>query len=203
MDLPAGIPGRQGAASASLRSPVTKGDYEFIIALHLGKSGGRRRCFTRAGGAARGRGPGVRAGPGGCQPARLPPRTPPGRTRWRFPQSPRFSARRTLVRAPAKSTGLVGEGHGADPDVGSCALSARPLRSPLRDSPRFSAAGAGALRCLPWRAGRLPETERGQHRLINASRCLQQGICTQRDSKPIAYNCLAPHHHPPKPPSRQ
>lgn len=46
--------------------------------------------------------------------------------------------------------------------------------------------GSTALRgrpkgaALPRREGRSPETERGQHRLVNVSRCLEQGSCSQR-----------------------
>jgi len=59
------------------------------------------------------------------------------------------------------------------------------------------ATGLGSPRVLPWRTGRRPESQRGQHRLtINVSRCLQQGICTQRVSKPVACNCLASPHPP-------
>lgn len=208
VDLPVGIPGRQGAASASLRFPVTKGNYEFIITLRLGRGERgqqaplcahvrRSGCAGRGpGGAGRaggcGAGPGGTGRAGGCGQARAaasPPAcplpTPPGRTRRRFPQPPLFSARRTVAHAPLRSTARLppfrwARGAGRPP--------AWCRAPPPLAAPRLSAVGAGALRCLPWRAGRRPDTERGQHRLTNVSRCLQRGICTQRVSKAIACN---------------
>lgn len=69
-----------GKRQSLLASPLTKGNYEFIIALHLGRRGARRRCFARnslLGAGARGCGQARAA----ASPPACPLRTPLGRTR--------------------------------------------------------------------------------------------------------------------------
>lgn len=123
-------------------------------------------------------GAGVRAGPGSA--SRCPPSPhPSGGTRGSFPQSPRFSAQRIVAHVPVKSTarwplfgGLEAQGWGSSPP------------------PPAPPAGTGALRGLPWRAGRCPEDESGQHPSINISVCLQ-GICTRRVNNPSRATALS------------
>lgn len=139
VDVPVGTPGRQG--TGSLCSPVTKANCEFILTRALGGEGA-------AGAVQRGQGrlhgAGLRAGPGSA--SRLPPSPhPTGCTRARFPQSSRFSAQCTLVHAPVKSTArrpLFWWARGTEwPSEWGPA--------PPPPAPRLSAAGSGALRCLP------------------------------------------------------
>lgn len=172
-----GILGGQGAASASLRPPVTKGNWEFMSTLRLGERGGRRRCLarTRAEVAVRGRGPGVRAGPGSCQPACLPSPHPTRQDPVKVSAvSPLLSTAHTCS-CPSEvygevATVLVGEGHGAAPRRGVL----RPLRPPPPlAAPQLSAALRGWRRSASLLAVESRETPRNREGTASPDKCLQ------------------------------